>query len=518
MKKYIIMLLTTVFLLSNYSCSDFFDNSPKSQLTEEEVYDSIESIERVVDALFIKWRDLKKDRQGLMFLLGLDETQQGAFQVKSEADQAGLDKYNTALSPDNKALTSEWDNRWLILAQANIAVSVLESFNKETTDEEVLAKNSLMGQAYFIRAALHFEVSQYWGEIPVLDFAVISENGMGRQPLPVVYAQIMKDLEAAVDLLPPTQNDPRRVTQAAAQTLLGKVYMSAPHESKLRDYTKASEYLKMVIDNPKYKLVDNYADLWDVKKPNSVESIYEFQFNNVSPDQNQIQWQTGSRSVANLDGSAYFGGYDLILPTQYAYSSTSAGGVWEDGDLRKNESIRYDFTYKGRTPTVDISWMGGDELDPHIKKYEDIRVDGVMSFWYSGKNVFYLRYADVLLSYAECLNELGQTSTAVGLVNDVRTRAWGGTLPADKKWNSGMSQDQFRKDILDERMRELAFEGWRRIDLLRTGKFVELIKARNKWAKQENKIQNFHQRYPIPSTAMLDDSEITKEDQNPGYN
>ena len=128
-----------------------------------------------------------------------------------------------------------------------------------------------------------------------------------------------------------------------------------------------------------------------------------------------------------------------------------------------------------------------------------------------------IRYADVLLSLAECLNELEQTDEAMNIVNDVRTRAWGGTLPSDKRWTS-LSQNEFRAQIMDERMRELCFEGWRRIDLIRTGKFVELINERNPWAKESGTIQSYHVRYPIPDEEIRQNSDINQEDQNPGYN
>lgn len=111
-----------------------------------------------------------------------------------------------------------------------------------------------------------------------------------------------------------------------------------------------------------------------------------------------------------------------------------------------------------------------------------------------------LRYADVLLCYAECLNELGETGQANTIVNQVRARAWGGTLPNEMAWNYG--QDEFRTQIMNERIRELCFEGWRRMDLIRTGKFVELIKERNSWAKKSGTIKDFHMRYPIPDTEI----------------
>ncbi len=194
-----------------------------------------------------------------------------------------------------------------------------------------------------------------------------------------------------------------------------------------------------MIGSGRYSLVPSVAALWDPNNPNPAESIYSFQFNNVWPDNNQIQWQMGSRAVANLNANALSGGYDLMVPTHYCYSDVADGGIWEDGDQRKEASIRYDFEYNGQQPVVE-GWMGGDEMDPHVKKYEDSRIDGSNSFWYSGKNVYFLRYADILLCYAETLNETGSTSQAVTEVNKVRERAWGGTLPAEAQWNGGMSQ------------------------------------------------------------------------------
>ena len=100
--------------------------------------------------------------------------------------------------------------------------------------------------------------------------------------------------------------------------------------------------------------------------------------------------------------------------------------------------------------------------------------------------------------HAECLNELGQTSEAVQIVNNqIRTRAWGGNLPEDKKWNSGMSKDEFRDKVMDERLRELCFEGWRRIDLLRTNKICRIDKRNvTVGQKESGTIQDFHKRYP----------------------
>lgn len=177
------------------------------------------------------------------------------------------------------------------------------------------------------------------------------------------------------------------------------------------------------------------------------------------------------------------------------------------------------------TPDLSkTSWTGTtDELAPHIKKWEDFRTDyqsglGINNMWNSGKNYPMIRYADVLLLHAECLNELGQTSEAVTLINNtIRKRAFGGTLPADKVWNTGMSKEECFNMLMDERMRELCFEQWRRIDLIRTGKLVELTLKRNEWAKQSGTMQAFHVHYPIPDTEIKTNEDFTLDDQNEGY-
>lgn len=510
-KKYSLIMLALLVILSG-SCKKFIIEEPQTALTEEQVFKSLDNIEPLVLGLYTSWRNTKKDRGGFVFTLGTDEAQQGAYQVRTDDRQAGLDRYNGFLTASNTALAEQWNSRWPVISAAAKVIYAL-SLNTEAPER----KNRILGDASFIRAALNFEMSQYWGEIPLIDQAKFAEYGTKRQPLTLVYSSIVSDLENAVKYLPASQTDKRKATRGAALALLGKVYMYAPVSSGVRDFVKARDTFKQIVDAGTYQLVANYADLWNPAKPNSSESIYEFQFNNVYPDNNQTQWQMGSRSLAEIDQYAYFGGYDLMVPTQYCYKDATAGGLWEAGDVRKSESIRYDFTYKGKTPVLNPAF-GGDELDPHVKKYEDIRTDGALSFWLSGKNIFYLRYSDVLLCYAEALNETGATAQAVDLVNTtVRRRAWNNNLPDDKKWSAAMSQQDFRTAIMDERMRELCFEGWRRMDLIRTGKLVDLVKTRNKWTKESGSVQPFHNRYPIPLQEIKQNDDISEADQNPGY-
>lgn len=499
MKKYIsTSILGLTMLLAYNSCS--LDEMPKTMLTEEQVYDDDENIQLLVSGLYTQWRNTKQDRGGFMFTLGTDEAQQGAQQIIENNTQGSLDSYNNGLNPSNTSLAEQWSKRWPVITAAAKAIHYAK-----TPDLEA--------QARFIRATLNFELVMLWGPIPIIDQSDMRE---ARQPEKDVFETVIQDLEYAAEHLEDEPSDKKVPSKGAALALLGKVYLYAPETTELRDYEKAMVYFDQVI--PRYQLVENYADLFNTSlNQNNSESIYAFQFINISPDNNMAQHHVGSRAVAELDGNCYFGGYDLLMPTTYYANDINEGGIWEPGDRRKLASIRYDFTLPdGRVPK--ITWTGQeDELGPHTKKYEDIRTQGKQNFWHSGGLIYYLRLSDILLAKAECLNELGRTNEAITLLNTtVRKRAFENQIPTEHSWE-GLSQSELRGHIMDERIRELGFEGWRRMDLIRTGNLVNYVSQRNPWAKAAGNIKEFHNRYPIPESEIKQNDFINESDQNPGY-
>ena len=533
MKKSIINIaMASMLLISATSCSDFLTVDPTGSLTEDEVFADINNVEPLVTGLYKSYRGCKEGRNGLMCSLGTDETQQGNFQLISSGDQAGMDKYNGQLNPTSTQVKAIWDNRWPAVTSAAKAIYAL----KRT--EPSAKATQLMGEACFMRGLLMYELAMYWGRVPIIDMDRTDELGGGPQPEKDVWTYILSDFQEAVNDLPTSyDNEPQRATKGAALTMLAKAYMSAPESTELRDFNKADECLKQVMTMG-YELVDNYADLWKYDNPNTKESIFELQFSTKWPDCNYWEFDMGSRACDSWFGQGCsFSGYDFLLPTPFARTKQKDGGLWEEGDLRFDACIRTDFTYYTNKysgdenvyeyVTPDLSktqWTGTtDELEPHIKKWEDFRTDyqaglGINNMWNSGKNYPMLRYADVLLLHAECLNELGHTAEAVNLINStIRKRAFGGTLPADKAWSTGMSKQECFDMIMDERMRELYFEQWRRFDLIRTGKLVELTLKRNEWTKQSGTMQAFHVHYPIPDTEIKTNEDFTPDDQNEGY-
>ena len=508
-----------IFFVLLISCNDdFLEQDPQTSLSSDQLFSSLNNVQPFLDGLYTKFRSTKVNRKGFILMLGMDESQQGEYQIKTDADQGGFDKYDGFLEANNKPLAELWNIRWPVVVQASEALIRLQKIQATASPQDTAAINSYIGQASFYRAAVMFELVTYWGKLPMPE--VVGENIIlsGRKPTIDIYSIIEKDLLTASSLLKskPTATNMRIPTLWAAKALLGKMYMAAPEETGFRNFQKALNLFQDIISKGGFSLTTNFADLWDPTKNSANEQIFTFYFNNIWPDTNEEQWYVGSRACSSIPTN-YIGGYDLILPTEFCRTDYSTGGLWEEGDVRRTESIRYDFINGSITPSP-YAGFGDDQLLPHIKKYEDIRINNIASFYTSGKNIYYIRYADILLSAAECMNELDNTAGAVSIVNDnIRKRAWGGILPNDKKWSEGMSQTEFRSNILNERMRELCFEGWRRFDLIRTNQFTTLISQRNRWAKANGTVNDHHKLLPIPLIEIKQNPNLSLEDQNPGY-
>lgn len=511
------ILALAVGMAAMPSCSDFLIEEPQTSLSIEQVLSDMDNIQSYLDGLYTNLRKCRISREGLRVNHGTDELKVGEAQ-HNELTKGAFDDFSPLYNSENSYFAELWNLRFPVAVQAAQALYYLEPQLATVEESRKTELESYIGQAAFYEATAYFELTFYWGEIPL---TTIADDGSvqlsGRKPLNEVYKKMVDLYTTAINYLPDTRQGNGRIpTSWTAKAMLAKVYMAAETTSDYRRYDLALELLQDIVNNGGFSLMTNYSDLWDPNVNCDKESLWTFYFNNTT-DLNYLQWYCGTRAASGWNQRCPFGGYDEAVPTQYAYSTVANGGVWEDGDTRKDASLRYDFTWNGQASSATPGF-GDDQLDPHIKKYEDERiVDLDQTFWNCGKNTYYLRYADILLLYAEALNETGNTAEAVNIVNNqVRARAWNWNLPAEMAWNPGMGADEFRTKILDERMRELMGEMWRRYDLLRTGKYVEYTSVRNPWAAESGNMTEAHKRFPIPYTEITQNEFITEADQNPG--
>ncbi|MFD2570490.1 RagB/SusD family nutrient uptake outer membrane protein [Spirosoma soli] len=397
----------------------------------------------------------------------------------SVTDQDEFDKFYVRTT--NPFTLARWSDGYRGIYRTN---SVIERIVGVTMDETL--KKRVVGEAKFLRALMYFNLVRVFGDVPLVLTEItdpLQGYEYGRAPVADVYAQINKDLSDAESALPVTYtgSDVGRATSGAAKSLLGKVYLTQ------KRYADASAKLKEVIDRGTYSLLPNYADLFKPANKNSKESIFEVQYKkgNVGEGSN---WANQYAPENSGNAVIQFGGAGNNRPTPDLDNS------YEPGDPRRNVSMASSY--------VNSSGVKVDYY--YIKKYADPPVvnNDSEDDWYV------LRYADVLLMYAEALNETGKPADALPYLNQVRKRVG----LADK---TVTAQSDLRLAIEQERRVELAFEGHRWFDLVRTGRALPVLQAKAasigiKTALTENNLV-----FPIPQSQI--DINPTKIKQNPGY-
>lgn len=364
-------------------------------------------------------------------------------------------------------------------------------------------KNQYIGEMKFLRGFHYFNLVRQFGGVPLRLKATASPNeakSSGRATIEQVYVQIVSDLVDAAGKLPKNYSgtDVGRATEGAARTLLAKVYMTQ------KKWNEALTQLRKV-ETLGYSLQSNYADIFSPTNKNNAESVFELQYLGTRTDlSSNFAYQfapvdSRNKVIPDANLATAGGGNGHNIPT------SDMLGAYSAGDKRKDASVGT-LTYQpfgGATVTV-----------PYVKKY----IFGIVTPGNTDVNFPVLRFADVLLMIAECLNETSATAESLVYLNKVHAHARTGLTPLGL-----VDQAQLRDLIMKERQVELAFENHRWYDLVRTGKALEVMNAHgarqkaerptteveaNAYQITENKIL-----LPIPQTDVT----LDRLEQNPGY-
>nr|MBA4167204.1 RagB/SusD family nutrient uptake outer membrane protein [Chitinophagaceae bacterium] len=389
-------------------------------------------------------------------------------------------------------VTAFWQNSYTLVARVN---SILASVNASSLDQS--AKDQYSGQAQALRALSYFNLVRLYGGVPLVLAPVTDIDAsykLGRSSVDEVYTQIIADLTAAEGLLPDSYDASMtgKFTKGAAQSLLGEVYLTT------KKYPEAVAEFKKVVESNQYSLLTTYADLYAAGQQGNSESILMAQYktgeaylgsnlpNHFAP--------TGSEGVLTATG----GSYGFNQPTQDIADAYTAG------DVRRNN--------------IADGYTGLDGVfvpAKYIRGYVEREVGN--GYLDSGADWYIIRYADVLLMYAEALNEVnnGPTSDAVAALNLVRARAQLAPVGA-------LSYSTFQADCYLQERLESPFEGHRWFDLLRTGKALEVMNAKVSTPGSGTTIgisapiQEFQLVLPIPLIVVTTSAPAIQ--QNQGYN
>lgn len=355
-----------------------------------------------------------------------------------------------------------WQHHYQTIFRANQVADLVPGIEMDAG-----LKDRIVGEAKFIRALLYFNlVNLYGGNIPLIAAVPAPEDRPPSSTEAEVYAQIERDLTEASTALPTSYTGVNvgRATRGAALALLGKAQLQQ------KKWSTAAATLAQVVAMPQYDLMPNYADNFTEAAENNRESLFEVQFG----DENSLSFGVRGQNIIKMIGPCGPGFCDG-LPTQWYFdqffpnpanrlvydSRLNATIFWNRPDAVGGGDV-YGQTFQQR--------YGATSNRLFFKKWGEYYVPGDQN-WDNPINYRVIRFADVLLMYAEALNESGQTAAAYAHVNRVRARAGLGALAA------GLTQAQMRAAILKERLLELGLEQVRWLDLKRHGLLTPALAA-----------------------------------------
>lgn len=387
----------------------------------------------------------------------------------SITDQDEFDKFY--LRTTNPLLAERWSDGYRGIYRCN---TVLNRIASVPMDE--MLKKRITGEAKFLRALMYFNLVRVFGDVPLVVKEITDTNegyAYGRDPAAEVYAQIIRDLSEAESVLPPnhTGANSGRATNGAAKALLGKVYLT------LKRFPEAVAKLKEVADletSGIYGLMPTYAEVFKTANKNGKESVFAVQYRKGNLGEGS---GFANLYAPQVSGNAViaFGGDGNNRPT------ADLEKAYEVGDVRRDVSMA----------TSYINAQGVKVDFYHVKKYADPPV----TKYDSEDNWPVIRFADVLLMYAESLNETGRTEEALPLLNRIRTRA---TLAG----KGSLTQLEMRLALENERRVELAFEGHRWFDLVRTGRALEVLNAKAQAIGITTKLTANNLVLPVPQSQI----------------
>jgi tetratricopeptide (TPR) repeat protein len=474
------------------SCKKFLDSKPISATSVSEFYKTPADFEQALIGSYAAFAQVYQGNGYYSLLTDLHSDNTSELVLGGDGNEAKQDIDRFTITADNEHVTAFWQNSYTLIARVN---SILASIDASPLEQA--AKDEYTGQAKALRALAYFNIVRLYGGVPLVTEPVTDIDASyktARSTVDEVYTQIITDLMDAEALLPDSY-DPSmtgKFTKGAAQSLLGEAYLTT------KKYPEAVIEFKKVVESGHYSLLTTYSDLYASGQQGNSESILMAQYktgeaylgsnlpNHFAP--------TGSEGVLTATG----GSYGFNQPTE------DIANAYTSGDIRRNN--------------ISDGYTGLDGIfvpAKYILGYVDREVGN--GYLDSGADWYIIRYANVLLMYAEAINEAnnGPNSDAIDAVELVRDRAHLAPIGA-------LSYSAFQAECYQQERLESPFEGHRWFDLLRTGKALEVMNSKVSTPGSGSTIgisapiAEFQLLLPIPLIVVTTSTPAIE--QNQGYN
>lgn len=500
-----IYLVISAIILTISSCTKFLEEEPTGSLTPESQVTSPEIARAFANSPYAQLTVLDQGAGGyggntaelMEFMTG---------KADGNAQTEGFRFYNLTYDAQSFYIDTWWQNLYLGIANCNLALQKIAEIEFDET-----AKTNMLAEVRTLRAFYYFYLVRMYGPVPKITTVVddLSQVRPPRDPERSIYdSVIIPDLLAAEASTLPWRDNTGLVSMSAVKSLLADVYLTYagyPVQAGEQYYAESAKRSKEVIDNGGYTLFPEYTDMINPANKNTGEFIWQVQFE-AGITNNDLTAKTLALYKRISVYSDEFGG---LVPTRQFVES------YPDGDKRAAEKQFFYTWYPGNPanypdgdPRRDSVNLGGY----HLYKWFD--KDAVISTAKSDLNYTIYRLADVMLMYAEASNRAngGPDAFAEQYVNEIRARA-------ELDPVSGLSQEDFEKEVWTQRYLELCYEGKIWFDMLRTRKvrnditleFDDFVGHTTTWNKTFTENQLL---FPIPLREINNNTNL---EQNQGF-
>lgn len=460
MNKIMTMALAGAALLSLSSCGDsFFEQYPSNNITEGNFYKTDDDFNQGIYSCYHKM----KTQMGFYvneLAYRSDECYLESMAVSTQ-DRYDIDHFQE--KSNNGILKDVWNAWYNGIYRCNDVLNHMEGKNIANADK-------YRGEALFLRSWWYFTLYRVFGPVPVTTVVVSPADAkkVARCSDEDMYRRLSEDLSEAIDLLPAKKSaEVARVTKIAAQALLAKVYLT------FGKYPEAQAVLEEAMKDGSYGLMSSTAQVFDVANKMNREIIFALYYNKTNDNGHGYWYSTTTGVMA-----------DIKNPTAQFKS------LYSSEDSRLNLINTY--TKINSNLYAMTKWM-----DTYDAQYTT----------QVGNDFPLIRYADVVLMYAEALGQQGRIADAIPYLNRTRTRAGLPELSSEDV----ATKEKFIRELADERGREFALEGQRWFDLVRLGLAVDYFKDLGYSVDSHNLL------FPIPQDQIeiVNDKSILW--QNPGF-
>lgn len=527
MKKILILIIGA---LGFNSCEKFLSTEPLDKISIDQYYVDEQGL---TEALAGVYDPLGRDALygNRIFLSYNGCTDEGFYARTAQTTGIVVNNYD----PTNVEINDLWQICYLGVYRANVLIANIDLPKMDDAKRQII-----LGEALFLRAYYHFLLVSHFENIPLLLTPTTSPNDVfvPQTPIKDVYAQILTDMKSAEQKVATSSalGHPSRVSKTIVQGILARVclQMAGYPLKETSKYAEALEWTKKVISSGEHQLrttfnssltnsaysqifIDHAQDIYDIK-----ESMWEIEFKGTRTDGNLETGRLGNTNGITMTSAALTPtlgySYGFIRGTARLYKA------YKTGDFRR-DWVLTPFTYNATTGAkVPITTTTGYGRDC-AKWRREFEASAVKNKNHGPVNFPVLRYADVLLMFAEAENQVnGQTTLAYNAINQVRRRGFGlniATASTVADLPTGLTKITFQDAVENERMLELCFEGTRHLDLIRWDKYVTTMNSIGNEIGLGGGNQAYgglggknttsrHLVYPIPSKEMAINKKLTQ--------